>query len=208
MPPALGDYCAKADWPDGWAARDALPHRANFGLLLRWHAALFELGRFVSIPEEKIAAVMTAFAEAVRMRLERDPAFDMLDARPIDRTVLRGETAHRRWDEISSILSFYLRHPHDDRVLTASEAEAVYRGLAAEQCGLASIRLGQPVRCADIGGEPASALRLCLSAPLIAEASESPAALEGLISRAMTALDRTAQMVAQLSPAPAKARYA
>ncbi len=62
---AFADYCAKADWPEGWAARDVLPHRANFGLLLRWKAALFELERFVGVPEKKVIAVLSAFAEAV-----------------------------------------------------------------------------------------------------------------------------------------------
>ncbi|MBB5574575.1 MULTISPECIES: hypothetical protein [Rhizobium] len=206
LPPALADYCAKADWPEGWVARDVLPDHANFGLLLRWKAALFELERFVGMSEDKVIAVLSAFAEAVGKRLKQDSAFEMLDSRPIDRNRLWGERQASRWDEIPSIFSFYLRNPHRGGILTATESAAVYKNLAVEQGGLVPVRLGQPVRCADFGDMPASALRICLSAPLIAGACESADALDGMISQAMTVLDRTADMAAQLTSQPSIAR--
>ncbi|HEY0121960.1 MAG TPA: hypothetical protein VGC14_09385 [Rhizobium sp.] len=202
LPAALADYCAQADWPEGWMAREVLPQRANFGLLLRWKAALFELARFVKAPEEKVAAVLSAFAEAVQARLERDGAFEQLDTRVIDRNRLGDRPHGSRWDEIPSIFSFYLRNPYGGAILAATETAAVYRDLAVEQSGLAPVRLGQPVRCADFGEMPASALRICLSAPLIVQACESAGALKSLIDQAMAVLDRTAFVAAQLAPRP------
>ncbi|AYG62791.1 hypothetical protein [Rhizobium jaguaris] len=206
LPAALADYCAKADWPEGWMARDVLPHRANFGLLLRWKAALFELERFVRAPEEKVIAVLSAFAEAVGERLAQDSAFKPLDGRPIDRKPLWDGSEAARWDEIPSIFSFYLCNPHRGGMLTAAETAAVYKNLAVEHGDLVPVRLGQPVRCADFSDMPASALRICLSAPLIAQACESADAFNGLISQAMTVLDRTADAAAQLTFEPSSAR--
>ncbi|MEF0941499.1 hypothetical protein [Rhizobium sp. BR 362] len=202
LPSALADYCAKADWPEGWIARDVLPDQANFGLLLRWKAALFELERFVGVLEEKVIAVLSAFAKAVGERLQQDSAFELLDSRAIDRKRLWNGSDAAGWDEIPSIFAFYLRNPHQGRVLTATETAAVYKNLAVEQSGLVPVRLGQPVRCADFGDLPASALRICLSAPLIVEACESADGLDRLISRAMTVLDRTADLAAQLTSQP------
>ncbi|MEZ2218715.1 hypothetical protein [Rhizobium sp. RCC_161_2] len=200
LPAALADYCAQADWPEGWVARDGLPHCANFGLLLRWKAALFELKRFLKVPEEKVVAVLSTFAKVVQARLERDDAFEQLDTRAIDRNRLGDRPRGSRWDEIPSIFSFYLRNPYSGGILPAAKTAAVYKDLAVEQGCLAPVRLGQPVRCADFGDMPASALRICLSAPLIVQACESTQALGSLIDQAMAVLDRTALVAAQLAP--------
>lgn len=194
VPAALADYCGKSEWPEGWAAREVLPDRANLGLLLRWKAALFELERFATIPEENVIAVLSVFAEAVASRLSGDPAFRLLDSRPLNRSDLWGASSALHWDEIPSIFSFYLRNSHQGGVLTATETAAVYKELAIEDGELAAVRIGQPVRCADFGDVPASALRICLSAPLIVAACESAGALSDLIAQAMTVLDRTADM--------------
>lgn len=202
LPAALADYCAKDDWPEGWTAREALPRRANFGLLLRWKAALFELKRFAGLPQDKVRAVLSTFAGAVNARLKQDGAFEPLDTRVLDRMCLRPRSDATHWDDIPSIFSFYLRDPHRGGFLPAAETADVYKALAMEEPGVAPVRLGQPVRCADFGDMPASALRICLSAPLIVQASESAEALDSLVSDAMTALDRTAHVAAQLACGP------
>jgi DNA-binding phage protein len=207
LPPTLADYCTSVDWPEGWAAQDMLPHRANFGLLLRWKAALFELERFAAIPADRVRMIMSTFANAVRVRLEQDDAFEMLDSRPIDRSRLWYGADPANWDEIPSIFSFYLRNPHSDAFLTAAETAAVYKDLAIGT-QLVPIRVGQPVLCADMRGQPTSALRICLSAPLIADASKDQEALENVISQAMAALDGAAYRALQLSPRPVQAQYA
>jgi hypothetical protein len=193
----LADYCGKAEWPEGWAARNILPERANLGLLLRWKAALFELGCFLDIPEDRVVKVLSIFAEAVSDRLANDPAFEPLQSRPLERRELWGASSALRWDEIPSIFSFYLRNFTDGAMLTAAEMAAVYKELAVEGDGVALVRLGQPVRCADFGDVPASALRICLSAPLVVAASRSDEALAAVVAQAMLVLDRTAEAAAR-----------
>ena len=197
LPAALADYCGKAEWPEGWAARNILPERANLGLLLRWKAALFELGCFLDIPEDRVVKVLSIFAEAVSDRLANDPAFEPLQSRPLERRELWGASSALRWDEIPSIFSFYLRNFTDGAMLTAAEMAAVYKELAVEGDGVALVRLGQPVRCADFGDVPASALRICLSAPLVVAASRSDEALAAVVAQAMLVLDRTAEAAAR-----------
>ncbi|MGN6776971.1 hypothetical protein, partial [Rhizobium sp.] len=199
LPAALADYCGKAEWPEDWAARDTLPDRANLGLLLRWKAALFELERLVGVAEDRLIAVLSAFTDAVSDRLANDPAFEPLQSRPLDRRALWGASSALRWDEIPSIFSFYLRNCTNGAMLTATEMAAVYKDLAAGGNGVALVRLGQPVRCADFGDVPASALRICLSAPLVAAASRSDEAFGAVVAQAMLVLDRTAEAAARLS---------
>ncbi|AYG68911.1 MULTISPECIES: hypothetical protein [unclassified Rhizobium] len=203
LPAALADYCGKAEWPKGWAARETLSERANFGLLLRWKAALFELQSFVALPEEQVIAVLSTFAEAMTARLANDPAFALLESRPLDRRCLWGVPSVRHWDEIPSIFSFYLRDAGNADVLNAAETAAVYKELAIEEDGFAAVRIGQPVRCADFGEMPASALRICLSAPLVVRACESAEALASVIDQAMLVLDRTAEIAARHASMPA-----
>ena len=202
LPAALADYCGRAEWPQGWAAREILPERANFGLLLRWKAALFELQSFIVLPEEQLTVVLSAFAEAVTARLANDPAFALLDSRAIDRRCLWSVPSVRRWDEIPSIFSFYLRDAGNAGVLNAVETAAVYKELVIEEDGFAAVRIGQPVGCAVFGEMPASALRICLSAPLVVQAAKSADALADVIDQAMLALDRTAQIAARHASMP------
>ncbi|MDK4701853.1 hypothetical protein PH562_06325 [Rhizobium sp. CNPSo 4062] len=202
LPAALADYCGKAEWPEDWAARDTLPDRANLGLLLRWKAALFELERLVGVAEDRMIAVLSAFADAVSDRLANDPAFEPLQSRPLERRALWGASSALRWDEIPSIFSFYLRNCTSGAMLTATEMAAVYKDLAAGGNGVALVRLGQPVRCADFGDVPASALRICLSAPLVVAASRSDEAFGAVVAQAMLVLDRTAEAAARLSDGP------
>ena len=76
LPRALRAYSARADWPQGWAARGALKNVANYGLLLRWEAALAELRAFRELSEKAIHDFLAAFAGAVKRHLNQSPAFE------------------------------------------------------------------------------------------------------------------------------------
>src|SRR5262249_61624503 len=69
LPPAFGAYSTRAEWPRGWTASRSLPDTANYGLLLRWEAALEELRAFGGIPEHEIAAFLLRVAGTVQARL-------------------------------------------------------------------------------------------------------------------------------------------
>jgi hypothetical protein len=187
LPPGLRAYCARADWPAAWVAGAGMADAANFGLLLRWEAALAELSAFRALPQADVEAFMRSFARAIRQRLADDPAFEPLPTRRLDRGAIGAFTS---WDRTASIFPFLLRRtaPGGCGYLSLAETDAVYRGLA----GAGRTRLGQPVACGARDGAPVSALRLCNSARLITEALCDGGDPAAVIAGALAVLDRVA----------------
>ncbi len=197
LPDGLRDYCTRADWPDGWIAKRHLPEKANWGLLLRWKAALIELEAFASRPDAQVRSIVSAFGAAVQKRLSMDPAFVALETRPIDRSAVcvTQNVDDLRFDELPTIFTFYLCHPVRGDLLTPSETAEVYQALRS---GFPRVQLGQPVA----SGADFSALRLCLSAPLICQACASDTALEDLMAQAMRVLDQVVTTVSEIVTIP------
>jgi hypothetical protein len=199
LPPAFGAYSARADWPLGWTAARSLPEAANYGLLLRWEAALDELRAFRSIPDSEVAAFLADFARAIETRLSMDPAFEALPVPTLDRHPLVDAG---NWDEIPTIFPFLLRGA-DRSLLQREETARIYASLAQDQSELGGTRaiaalrcqVGQPVPCGHRNGVPLSALRLCASARLVVEAASGGAAQ--VIARAMAVLDKAAWLGAR-----------
>lgn len=178
--PAFGLYSARAEWPGSWVVAAALPEAANFGLLLRWRAALAELEAFRALPEPAVAGFLAAFADAVEARLAVDPRLSTLPTRPLDR---RAIGASRGWDATPTIFPICMNSGRGS--LSARQAQTVYRALRDQD-----VRLGQPVAC--------GALRLCASARLVVEAIGADGVGAGVvIDRALTALDRAATAATQ-----------
>lgn len=183
--PGFAQYSARAEWPQGWVAGAGLPEAANFGLLLRWRAAVHELAAFRTIPEARVAGFLSAFADAVESRLAVDPQLDLIDARPLDRRAIGADGG---WDAIPTIFPFRLRAAPGGAYLSNERIQAVYRALRD-----AGVRLGQPVACGAIDGAPVSALRLCASARGVVDAvGEGGIGAEAMIGRALEALDAAA----------------
>lgn len=210
FPRALSSCSTRADWPQSWATEGSLENVANFGLLLRWEAALEELRSFRSVPEAEVANFLQAFARAVQSRLKNDPVFVPLPVHQLDRSPLIGATS---WDHIPTIFPFLLYHPETQagkEPLSREETMRVYRllqidltdhqdfdfsGSAGEIAAL-RCQLGQPVECGTRDGKPVSALRLCASARLIVEAtSPDSRKASAVIERALAALDKTGFLV-------------
>ncbi len=208
LAPALRPYSARAEWPRDWSAAGSLGDGVNYGLLLRWEAALAELRQFRAVSEGDIAAILGAFARAITARLAADPAFE-----PLEVSALAGRRlpAAPGWDHIQTIFPFLLRHvpEHGSAALLArAETERVFRLLdrdAGDAIGLAAsdparaiaalrCQLGQPVACGSRAGQPVSALRLCASAKLVVEAAAH--GVDGIIRRAMAVLDKVALLAA------------
>lgn len=201
VPDALRGYAAKADWPQGWSAAQSLDDQSNFGLLLRWEAALEELRRFRRLDEAAFAGFARTFGAAVMDRIERDPRLESLAGRPLDRGAL---SAGDRWDAHPTIFPFLLcaGGAGPARWLGPDEARRVYLLLredlggwartvgVADREGVAGLRvqLGQPVTCRAPDGAPSAALRLCLDARLASEALGDPSGAAGVLERAQTAL--------------------
>jgi glutamate/tyrosine decarboxylase-like PLP-dependent enzyme len=195
LPRALGAYCGRAEWPRGWAAARNLDDATNFGLLLRWEAALAELRAFSALPAARVHAFVAAFAAAVRGHVGTLPALQALHAHPLD----RGASDDEAWDAVVTIFPVVLHRLAADgtRVpLTRQQTQDVYRRLSATTDlppGAPALRcqLGQPVACGSRDGVPVSALRLCLSARLIVEAlADDGAGARQVIARALATLDK------------------
>jgi hypothetical protein len=200
LPHALAAYSSRADWPDSWDTAK-LDNAANFGLLLRWEAALEELRAFRSAPESEVASFLREFAHAVRKRLTSDPVFELLPAPELDRNPLSEADG---WDTIQTIFSFLLIHPQTRLPLSREETARIYRLLQIDlsnrpEFGLASAiaalrcQLGQPVACGIRDGVPVGALRICASARMVVEATlQSGSGASAVIGKALAALDKTA----------------
>ena len=180
--PGLTAYAAAAEWPSDWAAGNDLPEVANFGLLLRWEAALAELRAFRALDPLAVEGFLSRFAAAVTQRLTEDPAFEPLPLPRLDRSAI---AAPGGWDVQQTIFPFLLRR--GGRQLERAETEAAYRRLAAPDIG---VRLGQPVCCGERAGAAVSALRLCADAGLIVDALSGDGG-GAVIARALDALDLT-----------------
>ena len=179
LPAALQAVSASADWPVGWAARSSLRPAANFGVLLRWAAALEELQRFAAVSDAQVQAVAASLERAARDAIGAHPELEPLQVRPLDRGL--GPVG---WDAVKTIFPFLMRASPDGPWLSRAETERLWRLMREDLGGSAlsedlqvraaarlRIELGQPVAAGIRDGEPVSALRLCLSSRLVCEAS-------------------------------------
>ncbi|MBZ0091757.1 MAG: hypothetical protein K8F27_06000 [Sulfuricellaceae bacterium] len=208
---ALSEIANPADWPLDWFPDGT---QANFGLLLRWEAALEDLRAFYAVPDEAVMRFILSFSDVVQARLASDPFFEALATPRPDRRPLIGAAS---WDSLQTIFPFLLFHtePHRAKVPLSREQTALVNRLlqldlavdtpasvdVASFGSLASLRcqLGQPVNCGVIEGVPVSALRLCLSARLIVEATaQNGLNASKIIERALAVLDKTARIAASL----------
>jgi hypothetical protein len=186
LAPALGAYALAAELPAGWASRRSVTVGANFGLLLRWEAALAEFRLFSRVPEVTIAVFLDRFARAASARLAGDPAFEPLPVPAIERL---PSAAIDAWDRRPTIFPFLLREKRSGRLLARAETERVYADLAA----LTPRRqLGQPVSGGTRDGQSVAALRLCVSARHVVEAASYRA--ETVIAQALTTLDAVSEL--------------
>lgn len=211
LPPALQTYSAAADWPSGWDGSGILdPDASNFGLLLRWEAALTELRAFRAIPEALVKRFLLSFAKAIQHRLSSDPSFELVRAPSINRRPLIEATG---WDHIQTIFPFLLHHPANTTrsgPLSTEETTLIYRQLQdtltrptdpdhCSSCTTLRFQLGQPVAVGQRNGMPVSALRLCNSARLVIEGVTGTNQGNAVIEQGLCALDKTAQLIRHLS---------
>lgn len=180
-PAGLAHFFARGDTPAAWSAcDDVLPASANFGLLLRLEAGIFELERLLALPIARMDAVIGAFGHAMRS-LPEDAPFRLVEGDADDPAAgdHRGPTPHPLDRKMLYVISLTDKHPTTGETLSVEQARDVYRLLFSdiserfttprEQLAAAEIcHLGQPVKCLRTdAGEWAPTLRLSLSAPQI-----------------------------------------
>lgn len=173
LPAGLAAYFNQGEFPPGAFAAQGLPAGGNYGLALRWHAALAEMRALLRVAPKRRADIIEAFGAAVRQGIDATPGLALLPAPPIARTA-----ADEPWERLPSIFTFSLPAPHaPGRCLTPAEARQVYVWLNTDlsgvlpQAGEVAARIchiGQPVPLAQPeGAGQMGALRVSAGARLI-----------------------------------------
>ncbi|MCP3468045.1 hypothetical protein [Bradyrhizobium sp. CCGUVB23] len=208
---SLSETSARAEWPQHWPGVRSLDHVSNFGLLLRWEAALAELRAFCAIPDQDVGKVVQSFRDAIGSWLGEACHFDLLEQPGLHRF---PSVAGEPWDRMPTIFPFLLFRSDQGagrKPLPAKEVNKVYmqmretlvtaEGLPEKSKTLASrCELGQPVLCGELEGTAVAAPRLCLSARLIVEAvAARDRGLNCLIERGLTLLEKAAFLASNMS---------
>jgi hypothetical protein len=173
LPQGLDAYFGRDEFPEHCQAAAGLPEIGNYGLALRWHAALAEMRAFSRVSSARKAAIIGAFGAAVARQVAANPAFAMLP-QPV---LMRGAD-DEAWERLPSIFSFSMKSPHaPGRCLTPAEARAVYFWLNTDlspwlpQAGDVARRIchiGQPVKLPQPGVDDGQGvLRISAGARLI-----------------------------------------
>ena len=184
-PAGLSHFFARGDMPTGWGDTDKnLPALTNFGLLLRLEAGLFELERLLTMPMERVDAVIMAFGTAMRS-LPLSMPFRLIEGAANDPAagdhISDAHFSHPLDRKMLYVIELTAPHPRTGGQISVEQAREVYRGLysdlsdqflnASDRLSASEIcHLGQPVKCLkQANGEWAPTLRLSLSAPQIFE---------------------------------------
>jgi hypothetical protein len=183
----MGTSARRADWPTGWIAGRQFPAEPNFGLLLRWEAALEEFRRFRAVPEDEVERFLGRFSQTIGLALAENPLLEPAPGRPLDRGL--GDSG---WDRQPTIFPFLLEG------LTLEQTQRVHAMLGRD-LDSDRVELGQPVTCGVRDGAALTALRICASARLVFEAcSYKPGGEDRVLDRACLALDKTAWLAAEV----------
>ncbi|MDD2865301.1 MAG: hypothetical protein PHC99_11370 [Methylococcales bacterium] len=148
------------------------PEEINFGLLLRMEIALHQYRIFCTLTDAQIQTVIGDFTKSISHYLNNSPHFELLEM-----PILARNTCN--WDSLPTIFPFLLLR--DNEPLSITQMREIYQQLPLQN---PRCQLGQPV----ILGEEKSALRLCLSAPLIVQAAQSESHRRACIEKALRVL--------------------
>jgi hypothetical protein len=173
LPEGLEAYFGRDEFPYHCPAAQRLPATGNYGLALRWHAALAEMRALNRIAPSRRAEIITAFGAVVAREVAANPSLRLLPQPALSRT-----PHDEPWELRPSIFSFSIRAPHAPaRSLTPVEARALYLWLNTDlspwlrQAGNAASRIchiGQPVKLPQTGAESGlGVLRVSAGARLI-----------------------------------------
>ncbi|WP_238985338.1 hypothetical protein [Nitrosococcus halophilus] len=201
FPRGLGCYVSRWDVPEEWCAQALhLGTSPNYGLLLRWQAALWEMEAFFAADSRSRYGIFRDFAEILHSRMGRWSCIE-----PLPPSVYRrasGEESES-WDSVPTIFTFLVRRTSG--LLSYDEATAAYhwlntdlspwlpsgvsdaeRRLAGQCC-----HIGQPVRIRYQDGIWIGALRIAPGARLVSRVCFDPSIGE----------DRAQRLVQQISAA-------
>jgi len=182
FPDGFGDYSAAAEMPATWhAARSHLPQRANWGLMLRWLAALAEVRAYYGTNPQARLAILRRFEASVPRILG---AVDCLHLLSVYEPLWPDE-AERVLESKTTVFSMQVLVPgeanplskvalkHWVRLLNADLSDSLSLPQSADlEAARQPFQIGQPV---TVGERGAAVIRVALGASLIASLAEEPA---------------------------------
>ena len=181
LPEGLGHFFTRHEWPATWKMiDDILPEKMNYGLLLRWESALYELERILSLPEKRVSNVIKLFQESVKKLVGRT---ELLSLTGTPNNAFNEENILKHPFEKDMIMTLVLEgdNPITNGKLDIEDAKLIHKGLYTDLSSLLEveqvnsfsnlvIHLGQPVKCVQsTNGKWMGTLRVALGAPLISD---------------------------------------
>lgn len=172
LPQGLDAYFSQGEWPPGVRAARGLPHGTNYGLVLRWRAALAEYRALAAVDDARKTMVIEQFAAAVHHSIDRHGIFILQPMPALAR-------AGGGWDCLRGIFAFAVRAPDQpDRLLDPVSMRRLYHWLNADcaslfdepddrQLAARICHIGQPVALPDGFGGQTGWLRVSAGARLI-----------------------------------------
>lgn len=191
----LAGYATRFDWPRAWTKlRSRFTHRFNFGLWLRWQAALEEMRLYYAVPRDFRDHLVQVFGEEMQLLVSAAPHLTFLDG---------GESLAP-----SAPTIFPVRLIKNDNALSAPACTDIYRAMRHDLSAHAAnardadvlrlaCQIGQPVALAPSISSGKAALRFSLSARIVRDcwspdpdqATRNIAALRDDLSIAIRKLD-------------------
>lgn len=181
FPKGMGAYNTPFEFPSDWVGLTTGLHPTiNYGLLLRWRAALWEMQAFYAVsPQDRLETIAT-FGSEIQKIIRQNPDLEMIEAPPLNRGHSDGNS---HWDELPSIFTFlvYRSNGNVRLPLRYEEARFAYQCINRDVTPFLPIyasdreyelmrkrcHIGQPVRVPREGGEWVGALRIAAGARLV-----------------------------------------
>ncbi|MHB1302828.1 MAG: hypothetical protein ACYCZB_05055 [Acidiphilium sp.] len=207
LPKGLDAYFSRGEWPASARVARALPEGVNYGLLLRWRAALAEHRAFAAVDDTAKATAIERFGTTVRQAVARH---DFLVLQNLPTLCREGDDQDTGWDCLRSIYAFAVAAPEGGRLLGPAEMRHIYRWLNADCAAVFELEtdrrlaarichIGQPVALPNGRGGEVGWLRVSAGARLISgEPSHRGLGLEKRLDREMADLAAVFDKIALL----------
>ncbi len=188
-PSGLAAYASYTEWPKHWrSVRNLLSRRYNYGLLLRWTAALWEMRAFYAVPRGQRRKILARFGRIILRAITLHPHIELLESRTPE-----SAGFDREWDSsVPTIFTFLLFRADSGgarRALSLDAARTFYHWLntdispwlpeeaTAEERSTAATccHVGQPVHAGKRDGQTLGALRISAGARLVSGVAFNPA---------------------------------
>lgn len=186
LPSGFADYFTAVELPESWRQlRSSLSAEPNYGLLLRWSAAMADIEGYYEVPNDARLHVLRFFETEVPRILGESERIRMLPVFP----PVYDDSVERLLESKTTVFGFWVTPPGTQRPLGKAELRQMHvdlaTDLAAKHAGLdprimgREFHLGQPV---DLGAA-GCVLRVALGGCLITRVASDTSIGDSLTER-------------------------